>query len=362
MKSGMSVMMMFLIAAAGVAVIPMSVRADYPDHGMYLGAYGGFNLKTGKWSLGSVADTMIDGSLQPRSSPVWGVRWGYHFLPQLIGEAGLGLLPVKSSFEVNNTVFKIDLDLYYHLLRKDISPFIGIGTGSHMCTNNGDLGSDFDLQMHFSLGVRSLITPAIALRFEVRDYIIDDYSENGIGQNLEITGGIDFYLNAPKETPPPPPPPAPPPPPPSDRDNDGVLDDVDNCPDQTGVPEYQGCVPEAMKSFTGAIKGIYFQTGSARILPKSYTTLDRAVAELEKYKTLRLRIEGHTDNAGKPDLNRKLSESRAESVKAYFISKGIDSSRLETAGYGDTRPVEDNKTAAGRAANRRIEFSIPGGW
>ena len=84
--------------------------------------------------------------------------------------------------------------------------------------------------------------------------------------------------------------------------------------------------------------------------------LDEAVAVLKKYEGMRLRIEGHTDNQNKADMNHKLSHDRAASVRAYMVSKGIAESRLESEGYGDTKPARPNDTPAGRTANRRIEF------
>ena len=68
-------------------------------------------------------------------------------------------------------------------------------------------------------------------------------------------------------------------------------------------------------------------------------------------------LEGHTDNTGKKAANQTLSQQRAESVKAYVVSKGIDAARLETKGYGDGNPVADNATAEGRTANRRVQFT-----
>lgn len=142
-----------------------------------------------------------------------------------------------------------------------------------------------------------------------------------------------------------------------DRDKDGVIDPEDKCPDQAGLKEHQGCVPEAMKKFTGAIKGINFQTGSAQILPGSFKLLDDAVKVLKEFPKLRMRIEGHTDNVGKAEKNLKLSQDRADSVKKYMVTKGIEEKRIETKGYGQDKPVQDNKTEAGKAANRRIEFT-----
>jgi len=142
-----------------------------------------------------------------------------------------------------------------------------------------------------------------------------------------------------------------------DRDKDGVMDSEDKCPDLAGLKEHQGCLPEAMKKFTGAVKGINFQTGSAQILPNSFKLLDDAVKVLKEFPKLRMRIEGHTDNVGQPPKNQKLSQDRADSVKKYFVTKGIDEKRIETKGFGEDKPVQDNKTEAGKAANRRIEFT-----
>jgi outer membrane protein OmpA-like peptidoglycan-associated protein len=72
---------------------------------------------------------------------------------------------------------------------------------------------------------------------------------------------------------------------------------------------------------------------------------------------MRLRIEGHTDDVGADEFNQKLSQDRADSVRTYLVGKGIAEDRLEAVGYGETKPVQDNKTSAGRAANRRTEFT-----
>ncbi|HNQ00543.1 MAG TPA: OmpA family protein, partial [Bacteroidia bacterium] len=75
-----------------------------------------------------------------------------------------------------------------------------------------------------------------------------------------------------------------------------------------------------------------------------------------KYPEAKLSVEGHTDNTGNPEKNVTLSQKRCESVKNYLVSKGIDANRLTATGYGDTRPIADNKTADGRAKNRRVEL------
>jgi len=106
------------------------------------------------------------------------------------------------------------------------------------------------------------------------------------------------------------------------------------------------------------MKGINFETNSAVILANSYKILDQAVEVLNNFPELRLQIDGHTDDQGADAANMTLSDARAAAVREYLIARGIDSSRLLSKGYGETAPVGDNKTSKGRAANRRIEFSI----
>jgi OOP family OmpA-OmpF porin len=153
--------------------------------------------------------------------------------------------------------------------------------------------------------------------------------------------------------------------PPKDTDGDGLMDPDDRCPkdaetrnnfeDQDGCPDE---LPEQVKKFTGVIRGILFASGKAKIRPSSFPLLDDAVSVLKQYSTLRIRISGHTDSKGKLAKNQKLSEDRAAAVKDYLTSKGIESSRVETRGVGPDEPIADNKSAAGRAQNRRIEFEL----
>jgi outer membrane protein OmpA-like peptidoglycan-associated protein len=102
--------------------------------------------------------------------------------------------------------------------------------------------------------------------------------------------------------------------------------------------------------------GILFDTGSDAIKPESGPTLRSILALLQEDPGLRFSIEGHTDNQGGPKVNGPLSERRAAAVKAWLVKQGIDASRLSTKGLGDTKPLDSNATAEGRANNRRVEF------
>jgi OmpA-OmpF porin, OOP family len=146
-----------------------------------------------------------------------------------------------------------------------------------------------------------------------------------------------------------------------DTDKDGINDEEDKCKDRAGTAANQGC-PEISKAVIDKInyaaKNVFFATGSAKLLPKSFKALDEAAKLLKEDESLFVDVDGHTDATGAADKNQTLSEARANAVKAYLVSKGIAESRLTATGYGSTKPVADNKTAAGKAKNRRTELAV----
>ncbi len=107
------------------------------------------------------------------------------------------------------------------------------------------------------------------------------------------------------------------------------------------------------------IEAVHFDFDSAAIKPISKAVLDaRALPILMDNPDISVRIEGHTDSVGPEEYNQQLSHRRAESVRDYLESQGIDATRMSTAGYGETSPLDSNDTRAGRANNRRVEFVI----
>lgn len=146
-----------------------------------------------------------------------------------------------------------------------------------------------------------------------------------------------------------------------DTDKDGVSDDDDKCPDVAGVKENNGC-PEIDKALKSEIdryaKRIQFKYKSTVLSKKSKVVLDGIVTILKKNTQLNVLIEGYTSSDGNPKNHIRLSQARAESVKEYLELNGIKAKRLKAVGFGDANPINESKTEAERALNRRVELKI----
>ena len=184
-----------------------------------------------------------------------------------------------------------------------------------------------------------------------------------------------------------------------DNDNDGIADTIDQCPnepeDKDGFEDDDGCpdcdndkdgVPECPEAkdkcpdqpAPGTIDGcpqkytlvvvtqdkielkqtVFFDTNKATIKKVSFELLNQVGQAMQDNPTIQVRIEGHTDSQGNDKFNMKLSQRRAESVRTYLVKKGVAADRMVAQGYGETVPIADNRTSAGRAQNRRVEFVI----
>ena len=150
-----------------------------------------------------------------------------------------------------------------------------------------------------------------------------------------------------------------------DNDHDGVPDDRDECPDVAEGPggTGDGCPVDPVVVYREGrilvIGKIHFASGSDRVLPRSERTLDRLAGLLREHPEIRhVRVEGHTDDIGGTELNLRLSRERSERVRKELEGRGVRGSRLSAKGFGEARPVAPNGTKAGRAKNRRVEFTI----
>ena len=148
-----------------------------------------------------------------------------------------------------------------------------------------------------------------------------------------------------------------------DNDQDGIPDVADLCPNEPGPPEEKGCPKKhSLISVTQEKielhQAVFFATAKATIMPQSFPLLDEVADVLRKRATMQVRVEGHTDSRGSRTKNMRLSQARADSVKAYLVGHDIAASRMVSVGFGPDQPIETNKTAAGRERNRRVEFMI----
>jgi OOP family OmpA-OmpF porin len=103
---------------------------------------------------------------------------------------------------------------------------------------------------------------------------------------------------------------------------------------------------------------VLFDFDKSNVKPEAATILDRLVVFMNENKDKKAELSGHTDNVGTEAYNQKLSERRVNAVREYVVKKGVDSSRISGQGFGESKPIAENKTAQGRAKNRRVEIKV----
>ena len=146
-----------------------------------------------------------------------------------------------------------------------------------------------------------------------------------------------------------------------DADKDGVADKDDDCPTVAGPASNRGCpeiTPETIKQLNAYGRTILFDSGKSSFKSQSFSVLQSIADILKEYPNSNFMIEGHTDSDGSNLLNQTLSENRAAAVRNYLIEKGIATERLKSTGFGETKPIDTNKTVKGKANNRRVEVSL----
>jgi outer membrane protein OmpA-like peptidoglycan-associated protein len=154
-----------------------------------------------------------------------------------------------------------------------------------------------------------------------------------------------------------------------DTDGDGFIDSLDKCPLEpetiNGIEDTDGCPDKGKskvvltRSKIEILEKVFFDVDKSTIQKRSFQLLDQVVSVLSANPQIEhMRVEGHTDSDGDDNYNFKLSDARAAAVRLYLLTKGIEPARITSAGYGETRPITENKTAAGKEKNRRVEFVI----
>ncbi len=265
------------------------------------------------------------------------------------------------------------LDLTYYFTNSRWQPYVSVGGGQSMVDYKDDVpGSEDDNhnQWNAGLGLKVHLTPGFFVRAEARAF-------RGRADRTDVAtyASLGYMFGQEPKAPPI-----------LDSDGDGVLDDVDQCPntpagvavdevgcpldsDGDGVPDYLDECPDTAPGSEVDEVGCYLVLSetvvmkvdvkaafdSTKIGVDGVASLQEIAGILRKYPGATAVVEGHTDSSGPAEYNQRLSERRAEAVAGILSDDfGIDASRLETVGYGETRPEADNSTAEGRAANRRV--------
>lgn len=271
----------------------------------------------------------------------WGVEGFFNYVPATVNET-LGL-----AGDSDIKLYGYGVEALYHFMpEKRLVPFLAVGVGgTHYAPPDGIESKD-KLTFDGGAGLKFFLTDWVALRADVR-YVLP---LNDRFNNLLYTFGINFAFGGAKKEQPiqqaAPVEQAPPPPPPVEKP----------APQEEMKPPAQA-EPEIVEKGRTTLN-VQFDTGKAIIKKTSYKDIDELVDVMKKYPDLNVTIEGHTDNVGKPAGNKKLSQKRADAVKAYMVKSGIDSKRVTAKGYGMEKPIASNATKAGKAKNRRVEAAV----
>lgn len=261
------------------------------------------------------------------------------------------------------------LDLVYSLnKRRTFSPYLLVGGGAEYYDVVPDSEDGWDFYANAGIGFVTQPLGLYGLRFRaearyVYDNFIDGYSD------IRYTAGLELPLS-PYETPRPTVI-APPAAEPvtivktetlteslADSDGDGVPDAGDKCPETPkGMPvDGVGCGLSQVITLTG----VNFEFNKASLTPDSRKILEDVALKIKHFTSVPMELEGHTDNVGSDGYNLKLSQLRANSVRDFLVGQGVPGDKLTAVGLGESKPVADNATDAGRALNRRVELHIAG--
>jgi OmpA-OmpF porin, OOP family len=296
------------------------------------------------------------------TKPLYGLALGYNLSPEWTTELNFNGARLADRYDSGHLgLYGLSLDALRVWNRAGrFAPYISIGAG--VSRAEPTLGSNHDALLA-EAGVGAFVklwengdaSRSLALKPDVKARF-DRFGQSGPVDYL-YTLGLVFTFGPGTPPPPPPvaaaPPPPPPPPPPAppvqktlcptgEVAAPGVAVDANGCPLKGDV----------------VLEGVTFATNSAELTGDSKPILDKVAQGLREHPRLTVEVQGHTDSTGSAAYNMALSERRAESVRDYLVSQGVGRQQLSARGYGQTRPVADNKSVAGRAANRRVVMHV----
>jgi OOP family OmpA-OmpF porin len=354
-------------------------------------------------------------TLNPNEGPIAGLRFGVWFSNSI----GAEVSAQRAFSELGTGSSNIDMDGYrlnllWNMLSGRVRPFLTLGAGYERFDST-PTGSEYSLGYNGGLGFRFFASQNSGVRLEGRYVVIDETFAPGddYQNNIEATLGLFFLFGKHEDKAPVPVAVVS-----KDTDVDGVMDENDQCPgtpagvkvddkgcvvsndddkdgvpnevdqcpatpenapvDQTGCPtdtdadnvkdymdkcpntpagtqvDDMGCPLESKAR--GVLKGVTFQSGGAVLTTNAHAVLDLVAEELKKFPEVKVEVQGHSDATGNEASNLTLSQKRAQSVVDYLVTQGVPAAQMTAKGYGQSMPIADNKKAAGRELNRRVEI------
>jgi len=302
----------------------------------------------------------FDSSRDIYQTTTWGIGGEYQFTDHLAAELAYSQ---SSNGETHPDKYDVDvrrlaLDGIFYFGRmgyqKMYNPYFKVGASHVQYDFTHGMRDDEGTQVEAGLGVRLHFNDNWSARAEA--LALHDTNESQT--HALYTVGVSYAFGGASKPAPAPAPVAVAPAPvaPVDSDGDGVPDDRDKCPNTPRGREVDANGCEYVLTKREEIRlDIKFATDKAEVTEAYMGEVEKVAKFLRKYGNVKAVIEGHTDSTGSHAHNEKLSQRRADAVKDLLVSRyGIDASRLSSVGYAETRPIDSNKTAEGRAQNRRV--------
>lgn len=395
--------MTFNKLALAMLLAPMAAVSQAEVTFTPFATYRHFDAQSVETVSGNAADADIEGK------EGYGLSLGYRFTPAFALEAHFArtesetaTTPVLPNSGVDIRADRISIDGYYAFNADGkFSPYVLVGGGQGRIKPEGvGIESFKDSIVNAGVGAFYRFNDKVALRAEAREVFNSDEDLNDAVAML----GLEFSPGAAAvaaEEPAPQPEPeqapveeqaAPEPVAPVDTDGDGVADEADKCPstpagvqvdeagcplddDADGVPNYLDKCPTTAegvvvddngceKTLTEAISlelKVQFDSGKAIVKDEYKAEIEKAAAVMKQYPSAYMEVQGHTDSSGRAAANTTLSQQRADAVRAVLVNEmGVSGANITAKGYGSSQPVADNKTAEGKAQNRRVIAVVTG--
>lgn len=324
-----------LTAGVVAAAMTMTAQADVPLT---------LNLGVGQWSFDSNLD------MEDHATPILGAEWA------LNNNWALELMYAEDDTDTVSTNLKTEIKswslgaLRYAGESESVRPYVGFGMGE-LAFERG-AWDNVQTAVNAAAGFRFMLTDRLGARLEARAIHTLDNDDT----NVLISAGLNYFFGdtSPKAAP------VAAPVARVDSDGDGVYDDEDQCPGTAAGVRVDsfGC-PLPVAQVASIKLNVNFATNSAAVTERYFSDIAELAAFLNRFSDVDVMIEGHTDNTGAEAYNQKLSQRRAQAVADVLVNEhGIDRSRLQAQGFGESAPVASNDTAEGRAANRRVMATL----